>query len=195
MRVPTVFRRFRLALVAAVALAAPLTCLPQPRAEARQPYARRFDDRRYPAARQQVARAAGFPRLGDFEVLDPTVGKRYNCIAHSLGIHSRWVNPKTGPAERPLEYMDLLYRKKGYRRATGLDYRLVRGLKKVVVYGHVSGRRIRLVTHAAIQEADGTWTSKLGQLPLIRHRRPQDLSGPSYGRPVAVYLKRWPASA
>ena len=86
--------------------------------------------------------------------------------------------------------MDRMYKAKGYTRVKGLDFRLVRGLKKVVVYAHVAGGRIREVTHAAVQEADGTWTSKLGQLPLIRHSNPQALSGPSYGQPVAVYVKR-----
>jgi type VI secretion system secreted protein VgrG len=184
------FRRLLISLVTTLALAAPLTCLRQPQAGAQQPYARPLDYNRYPAARLRAVLARGFPRLTDFEVVDPTVGQRYNCIAHSLGIHSYWVNPRTGPAESPLLYMDRIYRTIRYTRVPGLDFRLVRGLKKVVVYAHVSGGRIREVTHAALQEADGTWTSKLGQLPLIRHRTPQDLSGPSYGQPVAVYLKR-----
>jgi type VI secretion system secreted protein VgrG len=83
-----------------------------------------------------------------------------------------------------------MYSEKGYTRVSGLDFRLVRGLKKVVVYARVASGRIQEVTHAALQAADGTWTSKLGQLPLIRHRTPQDLNGPSYGQPVAVYVKR-----
>jgi len=48
---------------------------------------------------------------------------------------------------------------------------------------------IKEVTHAALQLRDGTWTSKLGKLALIRHRTPQDLDGPSYGVPIAVYVR------
>jgi hypothetical protein len=150
-----------------------------------------FNKARYPRSRALVVRGKGsFPRLGDnFEVLDPTTGKRYNCIAHSLGIHSRWVNPETGPPGRRLERMDRMYRRLGYVRVRGLDFRRDRRLRKVVVYAHVSGGNITKVTHAAVQQVDGTWTSKLGQWPLIRHLSPQAVSGPSYGVPVAVYVK------
>ena len=52
------------------------------------------------------------------------------------------------------------------------------------------GDAIVEVTHGALQDRDGTWTSKLGQLALIRHRTPAALNGPTYGQPVAVYARR-----
>jgi type VI secretion system secreted protein VgrG len=163
-----------------------------PRIETRSSSPSRLDTSKDPYARQMVLRvASGFPNLGpSFEVLDGTTGKRYNCIAHSLGIHTRWVNPKTGPAGNPLLYMDQMYRARGYTRVRGLDFRQVAGVRKVVVYATLSDGRIREVTHAAIQEADGTWTSKLGQLPLIRHLSPLAVAGGTYGQPVAVYVIR-----
>jgi hypothetical protein len=155
------------------------------------PNIRSFDLHRFPEARARVYREVrDFPYLGhSFEVVDPYVGKRYNCIAHILGIHSTWVNPETGPATQPLVRMDRMYAAKGYHRIGNLDYRVVPGKQKVVVYATVSAGRIVSVTHAAVQERDGSWTSKLGQLPLIRHATPEALNGPSYGRPVAVYVR------
>jgi hypothetical protein len=50
----------------------------------------------------------------------------------------------------------------------------------VVVYATVQGGRIVKVTHGApVQERDRTWTSKLGQLALIRHATADALSGPT----------------
>ena len=40
------------------------------------------------------------------------------------------------------------------------------------------------ITHACRQLPDGTWSSKLGSLPLIRHLKPDDVAGPTYGAPV-----------
>jgi hypothetical protein len=150
------------------------------------------DQRRWARARARVLQLRQeFPRLGsNFTVLDPLIGKRYNCIAHSLGIHSRWVNPQTGPSKDPLAPMDRMYAEKGYTRVKGLNFRLDRRLVKVAVYAKMARGRIHQVTHAALQSRDGNWTSKLGQLPLIRHSTPGALSGPSYGVPVAVYVKR-----
>ena len=149
----------------------------------------RFDVHRFPYSRRVVQSLTGFPNLHEFEVMDPYQGKRYNCIAHSLGIHSRWVNPATGPTNRPLSLMDRLYKIKGYTRASRLDFSRSQRFQKVAVYAHVANGQIRQVTHAAIQELDGTWSSKLGQLPLIRHREPNSVSGNSYGQPVAVYFR------
>jgi hypothetical protein len=147
--------------------------------------------KKFPQARQLVLNSAkDFPVLhGHFEVLDPTVGKLYNCIAHTLGIHNQWVNPKTGPANNPLQYMDQMYQTKGYKRIPGLDFRHVLGMSKVIVYAKMSGNRITEVTHGALQSSDGVWTSKLGQDPLIKHLTPQALNGPCYGQPVAVYVR------
>jgi hypothetical protein len=173
----------------------------------------------FPNEREKLASPAerrSFPRLGtNYEVLAPSTPyqgklnvirrsaaitvlapektaprKVYNCIAHSLGIHYGWVNPETGPAANPLTKMDQMYRVRGYTRLSTLDYRLVPGKQKVVVYATVNAnRQIKAVTHAAIQSPDGTWTSKLGALALIRHVNPQALNGPTYGQPVAVYIR------
>jgi RTX calcium-binding nonapeptide repeat (4 copies) len=157
-----------------------------------------LDTSRYAAERAKVS---GFPGLagGRFEVLSAStphpdsnggiVDGTYNCIAWSLGEVNHWVNPVTSAGSNPLAGMDQLYAAKGYHRVNGLDYRLQAGVQKVVVYARVSNGWITDVTHAALQMGDGSWTSKLGGQPLIRHLSPDDLDGDAYGRPVAVYVR------
>lgn len=188
-------RRMWMSLVLGLAALLPLASsarsadIPRPPSLYERTIERGLDTRKFPEARRVVySFRDGFPHLGDqFEVVDPYTGKRYNCISHSLGINSHWVNPETGPNRQPLSRMDVLYHGKGYRRVPGLDYGLVPGMQKVVVYAKVERGQIVQITHAALQERDGTWSSKLGQGPLIRHLTPTALNGPDYGVPVAVY--------
>ncbi len=131
-----------------------------------------------------------FPNVGKFEVLAPSTGKAgtrgaYNCIAHTLRIYSKWVWPGATVAD-----FDRLYGKAGYRRVRGLNYRFNPKLEKIVLYAK-QGRNGKLeCTHGCRQLTDGTWTSKLGAGPLIRHSSPHSLDGPSYGRPIAVYVRQ-----
>jgi type VI secretion system secreted protein VgrG len=107
-----------------------------------------------------------------------------------MGIHDWWVNPQTSTADDPFRDMDQLYAPLGYRRLPHLDLTLVPGHEKVVLYATLNPDwTVKTVTHAARQEPDGTFTSKLGQLPLIRHRTAEGLRGQSYGLPVAVYTR------
>ncbi|KYF94249.1 type IV secretion protein Rhs [Sorangium cellulosum] len=131
-----------------------------------------------------------FPKLGDnYEVLAPQ-DENYNCIAHTLGMSDSWVNPVTGPAADRLQGMDSIYGTQGYIRSSDMDFSLKPGTQKIVVYGTKNADgTIAEITHGAIQDEHGTWTSKLGQWPLIRHESPESLSGPAYGVPVAVYEK------
>jgi hypothetical protein len=125
-----------------------------------------------------------FPRLGaNFEVLAPRT-KVYNCIAWSIGVTNRWVWP--GPT---LSAFDQLYGMYGYKRLPTKDYHVEPGVQKIVLYARVFKNGRIKCTHGARQLSDGTWTSKLGKLPLIRHKTPEALNGPSYGRPIAVYVK------
>jgi hypothetical protein len=124
--------------------------------------------------------------LTNYEVLGPSSEKRtYNCVAWSLGITDRWV----WPGDR-VEDFDALFAKHGYRRVSGLDFRVKKGVTKIVLYGMPHEDGTVKCTHAAKQDSNGTWTSKLGRLALIRHLRPDDVNGPSYGEPVAIYVKK-----
>jgi type VI secretion system secreted protein VgrG len=152
-----------------------------------------MDKTKFPGDRAALEGPQGqqaFPKLGsDFEVLGPSTPS-YNCIAHTLGDHSNWVNPVTSPTGDPLAGMDAVYGAKGYHRLPTMDTSVQPGHEKVVVYATKNpDGSINQVTHGAIQQPDGTYTSKLGQGPLIRHADPDALDGPAYGEPVAVYEK------
>jgi hypothetical protein len=130
-----------------------------------------------------------FPNLGRYEVLAPSTGRdnvkdAYNCIAHTLRIYNRWV----WPGQRVADF-DKLYGEQGYRRVRTLDYRFNPKLDKIVLYAKRGKNGQIEVTHGSRQLADGTWTSKLGAGPLVRHATPEAVGGPSYGRPIAVYVK------
>jgi hypothetical protein len=130
-----------------------------------------------------------FPNLGRYEVLAPATprGKKrilYNCIAHTLRIYNEWVWPGEHIAD-----FDRLYGSHGYKRIRKLDYRFNRDVDKIVLYAKRSSTGKLVCTHGCRQLSDGTWTSKLGQGPLIRHTTPAAVSGPSYGKPIGVYVK------
>lgn len=59
------------------------------------------------------------------------------------------------------------------------------GYEKIALYGDKDGDW----THAAKQEAGGSWTSKLGRGIDISHETPHAVAGPLYGQ-VAYYMKR-----
>lgn len=148
-------------------------------------------------AREDAAMLAGtetkraFPRLklSTIEVLGHHT-KKYNCIAHSLGV-DYWVNPETGDETNPLAKMDAMYGQIGYTRIDAMNTAVEPGLEKVCVYATMNvDASIKEVTHAARQEPDGTWTSKLGSMPLIRHPDLEALRGPVYGTPVAIYVRK-----
>lgn len=151
---------------------------------------RSLDRSRNSPFRKDLEFSPRFPHLlTNFEVLEPP-GKHYNCIAHSMGIHNRWINPQTGPAAWPFGPMDQLYQPLGFHRLPTLDLSLKKGVQKIVLYALKNpDGTIKEVTHAALQEKDGVWSSKLGQLPLIRHITVEALNGPNYGEAVAVYVR------
>lgn len=134
-----------------------------------------------------------FPRLQlkYVEVLGPST-REFNCIGYSMGLN-RWVNPLTGDEGNPLDPMDRLYGQLGYVRESSMNLAVEPGKQKVVLYASLNAdATIHRVTHAARQEADGTWTSKLGGMALIRHVTPDSLRGPTYGTPIAIYVRTAP---
>lgn len=136
------------------------------------------------ASLEAPAQHQAFPHLGhDYEVLGPAT-KIYNCIAWSIGVTDHWV----WPGDR-IEDFDRLYGQNGYRRIQGLDYSHRPDLDKIVLYASSKPNGRLVATHGARQLRDGSWSSKLGQLPLIRHLEPEDLDGNVYGVPVFVYVR------
>jgi len=129
-------------------------------------------------------REKSFPKLESSYAVIGHATKDYNCIAWSLGVTTKWVWP--GTATDDFDKLDGQY---GFRRMTKLDFSVQKGVEKIVLYGKkVDGKMT--MTHQARQMKDGTWTSKLGEMGLIRHASPDSLDGPDYGYPVAVYYRK-----
>jgi type VI secretion system secreted protein VgrG len=145
---------------------------------------------KYPEQRIKYDYKKFFPNLGDeYEVLAPNTGD-YNCIAHTLGKNNVWVNPITGTKSVPFAEMDKIYTTIGYKRLSLMDFSYKLGIPKIVVYAIKNpDGSIKEITHGAIQDNCGTWESKLGPWPLIRHLTPDALNSSLYGKPVAVYEK------
>jgi hypothetical protein len=148
---------------------------------------------KYTADYNEMNRASwktSFPNLGNYEVLAPSTGRDpkkqtvYNCISHTLRIYHRWEWPGKNVTD-----FDRLYGQAGYKRVRKLDYSFDPAVEKIVLYAKVKADGTVECTHGAKQLADGTWTSKLGGGPLIRHATPVSVAGPSYGRPIAVYVR------
>jgi type VI secretion system secreted protein VgrG len=181
-------RKLSYRLIVALALAALAvagTAAPA-RAQERRASAASFDTGRYASQRREIdgMRAQGFPHLGsNYEVLRPAT-TTYNCIAWSLDVTNDWIWPGSS-----LKSFDRLNAAHGFRRLPQLDFKPQPGVEKVVLYAKtVNGHLV--ATHQARQMPDGTWTSKLGKMAVIRHATPEALDGPDYGRPVAVYARK-----
>lgn len=146
---------------------------------------------RFEAAAKQLMESPtirqGFPKVklgSNCEVIGPATDG-YNCIAWSAGITDRWVWPGDTVAR-----FDEFYAQRGFRRLDDLDYGVQPGVEKIVLYAKPTADGSRIVaTHAARQDVSGGWTSKLGQCPLIHHDTLEDLAGPAYGAPIAVYVR------
>jgi hypothetical protein len=156
---------------------------------------RPLDKTRFPDERVELSRASwltSFPNLGEqFEVLgkstgrDKTKGAVYNGVSWALGITDHWEWPGKDLAD-----FDRLFASQGYKRAARMNFDLVAGEEKVVLYGKKpeTGGEPE-ITDAARQLEDGSWSAKLGGGPLIRYLSPNVISGPAKGRPVAVYTR------
>jgi hypothetical protein len=185
-------RKLTLTAVAALTLAGALSISSTAQAASRvtatsgtSTSTRRADAVRYQHERDELdqIRAKSFPRLSKYDVIGSATPK-YNCIAWSLGVTSRWVWPGTSLAS-----FDDLNAQYGYRRMSRMDFSLEAGVEKVVLYGKMVDGKFE-ATHQARQNPDGTWTSKLGKMALIRHASPDSLDGPDYGKPYAVYYRK-----
>lgn len=140
-----------------------------------------------PSWKAHLLRSTSFPNLKaeSFAAIGP-YSERYNCIAWTVGVRNEWVWPGTKISD-----FDALYGRHGYKPVDGLDFSNDPSVEKIVIYGHKprSGVGEIEVTHGALQDAEGRWTSKIGTEPLIRHNRVEDLAGPGYGEPIRVYAR------
>jgi hypothetical protein len=144
----------------------------------------------------------GFPNLKEHTVTsDETT--TYNCVAFAAGDTAHWweylKNPPPGfywPPEAvrdddngDIEALKRCFAAIGYGEC-GLDGSLEPGYTKVALYAIKEDD----YKHAAIQRKSGEWSSKLGDGYDIRHKTPQCVAGPSYGK-VMCYMKKRDAEA
>ena len=119
---------------------------------------------------------------------------KYNCIAFVVGDTSRFWWPNLNLSEPDVDYWPdgvphlesldafvLVFATEGFNVCETAD--LEEGFEKIALYA-----LDRIVRHAAIQQPNGRWRSKLGPHEDIETTL-EGLVGPSYGN-VAAFLKR-----
>lgn len=154
------------------------------------------------------AREENFPRLTPdlYEVVDDETDV-YNCIAYAAGDTTRWWWPDPfgvyywplSKREQTVECFIEMFESLDYSKCRCSLKR--RSLVKIALYYDPVGcASLRITagspTHAAIQQNNGTWRSKLGDWELIEHRTLKSLNGTdptgvriSYGEPVQIMRK------
>lgn len=120
--------------------------------------------------------------------------RRYNCIAWAAGATDAWwwpsphavhYWPEGVPREETLEAFVQAFATRGFVPAE--DGLLEPGFEKLALYAR-AGKPM----HAARQQADGSWTSKLGKHIDISHTL-RGVEGPAYGQVVAFMKRSLPA--
>jgi hypothetical protein len=137
-----------------------------------------------------------FPHLNDYVITSWNV-VTYNCIAFAAGDTTRWwealVVPEPGFYWPPdalsgedngdIEALKRCFAALEYEECG--DGELEPGYKKVALYAIEK----ESYEHVAIQEANGHWSSKLGDGFDVRHKTAECVCGPRYGK-IMGYMKR-----
>jgi hypothetical protein len=130
-----------------------------------------------------------FPNLGKWTCTSKATGD-YNCIAFAVGDQTRWWEPCPSyywpPEDNPDYTAECLIRAleaEGFKRCK--DGSLVDGCEKIVIYLNDSGGW----EHAARQESNGYWRSKIGEAEDIEHESPESLTSGDYGKP-RLFMER-----
>ena len=112
----------------------------------------------------------------------------YNCVAWAAGDSNRWWQPGIYwpiPSTKDgcgIGELVLAFESLGYESCD--DGSLESGFEKIALYAIGM-----MYTHVARQLANGSWTSKLGQLEDIQHDSPAVIEGSDYGE-VLQFMKR-----
>lgn len=119
---------------------------------------------------------------------------RYNCVAYAADDFThKWDSgmmplpgyywPSGAIRGQGIEALVSAFETIGYKICSGAD--LEDNYEKVALYVNQFGSW----EHAAKQESDGSWSSKLGKSEDIRHRTPHAVCGALYGQ-VMYYMRR-----
>ncbi len=138
--------------------------------------------------RLSKARERRFPSLIDYRVASEETSS-HNCIAYAAGDYSRkwdpdpfYYWPPNAKRGRDPDSLKSAFEAIGYEQCIGGE--LEPGYEKVALYVDNQG----LWQHAAKQEPNGEWSSKLGNWEDIRHRSPHCFGGSDYG--VVIYFMK-----
>ena len=131
-----------------------------------------------------------FPNLTteNFEIVEQPPGD-YNCIAYAAGDTSKQWDYHLGRywpswATRSSRMQSLIEVFAGLQYEECQDGSHEAGYQKVALYE--AGGAIQ---HAAIQQPNGRWRSKMGHGPVIEHDSPASLAGGLYGEPT-TFMRR-----
>lgn len=116
----------------------------------------------------------------------------YNCVAHSVGASLFYIWPDADeeygwpehiPRDDSRSAFIGFYRLCGFEPCN--DASPEPGYEKVVIY-ELAGR----VAHVALQSDDGTWSSKIGDLTDVMHRRLDVVASAHNGQPAQAMRRR-----
>ena len=118
---------------------------------------------------------------------------KYNCIAYAAGdFHNWWDNnlvrywPAHAARSSGVESLVEVFAGLGFERCE--DGRSEDGIQKIALYANSAGDW----THAAVQQPNGRWRSKMGGGPLIEHHSPESLSDGPYGKVHCIMRRKRP---
>lgn len=129
------------------------------------------------------------------EITSPP-SRQYNCIAWAAKDSTRnwWPDPwRVGywplgvPRRVTVEAFMEAFARQGYKLC--LNASLEPTLEKIAIFGKETSDGTVIPTHAALQLESGEWTSKLGALEDVRHKKLESVNGPAYGKPVCLMAR------
>jgi len=110
----------------------------------------------------------------------------YNCIGYAAGDNEHWWQPGPGyywpdgvVEDESIEALVSVFAALGYDICDNRD--IESGYEKIALYGDQD-----CYTHAAKQEMDGKWKSKLGNWEDIEHNSLDGLRGKDYGKVICI---------
>jgi hypothetical protein len=115
--------------------------------------------------------------------------RNYNCFAFAIGDETRrwepygYYWPQGAKKGFTVDCLIEAYKTEGFEICA--DGSLAEGREKIAIYTNDHGGFL----HAARQESDGHWSSKLGDEEDIVHESPESLAGDDYGQP-RYFMKR-----
>lgn len=139
--------------------------------------------RRVPTQAEKDNLKKDFPNLdvNNISVTGEATGT-YNCIAYSMGITNKWIDPESFYNDFIEQYKNA---KTLYGSSCNYEQTSTEGSNATVDGWGTSSIDM---THGSVVYSSGTWESKLGRYLRITHKR-SELSGTLYGRILVSFIE------